>query len=107
MIFPVPLPAMRAIARLGQDISRARRRRRISQSSFAERSGFSLATLKRLEAGDSRVGLETVARALYVLGEIGRLERLLDTAEDDVGLALMDAQLPKRIRRSRSKSGAL
>ena len=31
----------------------------------------------------------------------------LDTASDDIGLTLMDAQLPKRVRGKRDPSGAL
>jgi hypothetical protein len=41
-----------------------------------------------------------------VLGELERLERLLDTSEDAVGLVLMDERLPKRVRR-KPGSGAL
>ena len=47
------------------------------------------------------------ARALYVFGEIQALERLLDTANDDIGLLLMDEQLPKRVRSRPHGSGAL
>lgn len=97
---------IRAIAQLGADVSRARRRRRLSRASLAERSGVSEATLKRLEKGDGSVALENFARALHVLGEIDRLEKLLDSATDELGLVLMDEQLPKRVRRRRS-SGAL
>lgn len=106
MMFPTPLPAVRAMARLGQNISKARRRRRLSQASLAERSGVSLATLKRLEKGDVRVALESLARVLYALDEVERLSRLLETAEDELGMALMDENLPKRVRRGRT-SGAL
>lgn len=106
MDFPLPVPAKRAIAKLGADISKARRRRRLSQASLAQRSGVSVATLKRLESGEPRVAIEAVARVLQVLGEIDRLSQLLDTEEDQVGLALMDEQLPKRVRRKRS-AGAL
>jgi transcriptional regulator with XRE-family HTH domain len=102
-----PSPAIgRAIARLGEDISRARRRRRLSRASLAERSGVSEATLKRLEKGEGSVALENFARALHVLGELGRLEKLLDSGTDELGLVLMDEQLPKRVRQRRS-SGAL
>jgi transcriptional regulator with XRE-family HTH domain len=94
------------MARLGQNISKARRRRRLSQASLAERSGVSLATLKRLEKGDVRVALESLARVLYALDEVERLSRLLETAEDELGMALMDENLPKRVRRGRT-SGAL
>lgn len=96
----------RAIAQLGADVSRARRRRRLSRASLAERSGVSEATLKRLEKGDGSVALENFARALNVLGELDRLEKLLDSATDELGLVLMDEQLPKRVRQRRS-SGAL
>lgn len=101
-----PLPVIRAITKLGEDVSRARRRRRLSRASLAERTGVSEATLKRLERGDGAVGLENLARTLYVLGELGRLERLLDTATDELGMQLADEQLPKRVR-ARKTSGAL
>lgn len=95
---PVPPPVRRAIEKLGADIALARRRRRISQASLAERMGASVSTVKRLENGDLRVPIHFIARALHVFGEIERLANLLDTAEDAIGLALMDDQLPQRIR---------
>ena len=95
---PAPLPVVRAIEKLGGDIALARRRRRISQLSLAERIGASLATVKRMESGDIRVPIHFIARALHVFGEIERLSQLLDTGEDAIGLSLMDEQLPRRIR---------
>ena len=76
---------------------------------MASRIGVSLATLKRLENGDPVLAWGTVARALHVLGELEKLGTLLDTAKDDLGLTLMDAQLPKRIRGKKVSpiSGAL
>jgi hypothetical protein len=41
-----------------------------------------------------------------VLGELDRVERLLDSGTDELGLMLMDEQLPKRVRQ-RKNSGAL
>jgi transcriptional regulator with XRE-family HTH domain len=105
MKFPLPHPAARAISAFGHDLSLARRRRRITQSSMAERMGVGLATLKRLEKGDPRVAFETVARALHVLGEIERLNKLLDTRDDALGLALMDAQVPMRVRTRKTAAG--
>jgi hypothetical protein len=40
--------------------------------------------------------------SLLCFGEIQALEHLLDTPNDEIGLALMDERLPKRVR---SKSG--
>ncbi len=104
---PLPLPVERAIRKLGQDISLARRRRHISQASLAERMGASLSTVRRMEKGDGRVPLHFYARALHVFGELPALEGLLDTASDDIGLALMDEQLPQRVRRRNRVTGAL
>ena len=95
---PLPTPVSRAIEKLGTDLALARRRRHISQASLAERIGASLNTIKRLEKGDPRVPIHFVARTLHVFGEIERLSQLLDTREDAIGLSLMDAQLPRRIR---------
>ena len=104
---PVPLPVERAILKLGDDISLARRRRHISQASLAERMGASLSTVRRMEKGDLRVPIHFFARALHVFGEIQSLENLLDTAMDDSGLTLMDENLPKRVRSKAGTSGAL
>ena len=104
---PLPLPVDRAIQKLGLDLSLARRRRHISQASLAERIGASLNTVKRMEKGDPRVPLHFVARTLHVFGDIERLSQLLDTSQDQIGLVLMDEQLPKRIRARKTQGGAL
>lgn len=105
---PAPLPVERAILKLGNDISLARRRRRMTQESLAERIGASLSTVRRMEKGDLRIPLHFLARTLHVFGELPRLANLLDTAEDGIGLTLMDESLPLRIRARRDPSaGAL
>lgn len=104
---PIPLPVERAIRKLGSDISLARRRRHISQASLAERMGASVSTVRRMEKGDIRVPIHFFARALHVFGEIQALAQLLDTPNDDIGLTLMDEQLPKRVRSKPGTSGAL
>ena len=71
----------RGIARLGQDISRARRARRISTTDMAARMGVGRSTLHRLEQGDPGVSLNTLAMALSVLELFDRLaELVLDRA---------------------------
>ncbi|MFN7713214.1 MAG: helix-turn-helix transcriptional regulator [Curvibacter sp.] len=104
---PMPLPVERTLLKLGQDLSLARRRRHISQASLAERIGASLNTVKRMEKGDPRVQLHIIARTLHVFGDLQRLSQLLDTSEDQIGLVLMDEQVPKRIRTRKTPGGAL
>jgi transcriptional regulator with XRE-family HTH domain len=106
---PVSLPVERAIAKLGNDLALARRRRHLSQESLATRIGASLSTVKRMEKGDLRIPLHFIARALHVFGELERLASLIDTAKDDIGLTLADERLPQRVRRKRKhpSDGAL
>ena len=106
---PISLPIERALTKLGQDIALARRRRRISQASLAERIGASLSTVRRMEKGSASTHLLFIARAMHVFQELPRLANLLDTPHDEIGLTLMDEQLPQRIRTSKPKpsSGAL
>ena len=102
---PVPSPVERAILKLGNDLALARRRRRISQESLALRIGASISTIKRMEKGDMRIPLHFVGRTLYVFGELEKLNALLDTSRDEIGLTLADQQLPQRIRR-KTKQGS-
>jgi ribosome-binding protein aMBF1 (putative translation factor) len=104
---PLPLPVSRAILKLGRDISLARRRRGISQASLAQRVGASVSTVRRMERGDARVPIHFFGRAMHVFGEIKALEQLLDSPRDDIGLTLMDENLPKRIRSGPNKPRAL
>lgn len=52
-----------------------------------------MSTVRRMEQGDLRVPLHFFTRALHIFGEVERLANLLDTAQDDIGLTLMDEQL--------------
>ncbi|HSV36066.1 MAG TPA: helix-turn-helix transcriptional regulator [Ramlibacter sp.] len=97
---PIPLPVDRALRRLGQNVSMARRRRHMSQEDLAARIGASVNTVRRMEGGHPGTALQHLARALQVFGELDKLEGLLDTSQDTVGLALMDEQLPQRVRAS-------
>ena len=96
----IPLAADRALKKLGADLRDARRRRRISSIDMAERLGVARETVRRLENGDSRIAIGTVATAAFVLGMIDRLAGIADQASDIVGLSIDREALPKRIRRA-------
>ncbi|MFM0250163.1 helix-turn-helix domain-containing protein [Paraburkholderia sediminicola] len=95
---PLPTPVQRTLTKLGEDINRARRRRGLTQQALADRIGAGLNTVKRMEAGDPHVQLHFLARALHLFGELQRLDDLLDSGQDDIGLTLMDEKLPQRVR---------
>lgn len=102
-------PVARALKKLGADIALARRRRHITQISMAEHLDISVATLRRLEKGDPRIAIGTLAQALLILGELAKINTLLDTVTDDIGLMMMNDALPQRVRTKRLKpsSGGL
>jgi hypothetical protein len=57
-----------------------------------------------MEDGYPGMAVQHVARALHVFGELEKLDSLLDTPQDSIGLALMDEKLPKRVRSSKKKA---
>ncbi|RJG04438.1 helix-turn-helix domain-containing protein [Noviherbaspirillum sedimenti] len=103
---PVPAPVYRALGKLGEDLNRARRRRKLTQQEVAKRIGASLNTVKRLESGDLKVPLHFLARMLFLFGELDRLGTLLDSGQDEIGLTLMDDRLPQRVRPSKKRENA-
>ena len=97
-----PLAVRRALAKLGADLSVARRRRGITQQLMAERAFTTPNTLRRVERGDPTVSIASYATVLFVLGMTGRLAELADSAADPLGRELADEQLPKPAIRGRS-----
>jgi len=98
----LPLPVRKALRKLGQDISEARRRRRIPTPLMAERAGMSRATLAKIEKGDPTVSLGGYASVLFILGFTSHLQELADGSHDLTGREIADESLPKRIHLSRS-----
>ena len=99
----LPLPVVRALRKLGQDIRDARRRRRIPTATMAQRASISRTTLGKVEKGDPGVQLGIYATILFVLGLTNRLGDLADVRHDDTGLELEEGHLPQRIRLSSSR----
>ena len=98
----MPLPAERALRKLGRDLALARRKRDISTSDMASRLFVSRDTLWRLERGDPTVALGTLVTASFILSLHDRLANLAAPASDDFGLSLDERRLPQRIRRHKS-----
>ena len=94
----LPLPVIRALRKLGQDIRDARRRRRIPVAIAAERASISKTTWLKVEKGDPGVLAGNYAKALFVLGLVDKITQLADPANDSAGLRLEEEQLPRRIR---------
>lgn len=94
----LPLPAKRALRKLGQDIRDARKRRRLPMELMAERARISRSTLTKVEKGDVSVALGIYAAVLFVLGLVEGLGDLADASGDTLGRSIEDRNLPQRIR---------
>jgi transcriptional regulator with XRE-family HTH domain len=101
-VTPMPLPAERALRKLGRDLALARRKRGISTSDMAARLFVSRATLWRLERGDPMVSLGTLVTATFILNLHDRLASLAAPASDELGLGLDERRLPQRIHHPKS-----
>ena len=99
----LPLPVKRALRKLGSDLADARKRRRISTSTMAQRAMISRTTLVKVESGDPGVSIGILATILFVLGMSDKLNDMADASHDRVGLDLESEKLPKRISSSRRR----
>lgn len=94
----IPLPMKRALAKFGQDVATARRKRRFTIAMMAERTGISPNTYRRIEKGDPAVAMGAYVMVLFALGFGNVLGDVIDSSRDNLGLQLDEARLPKRVR---------
>ena len=93
----LPRAARKALAKLGDDIVVARKKRRISTVSMAERAFISRNTLYKLERGDPNVSIGIYATVLSLLGLVDKLGSVADRRDDTLGLDIEEDRLPKNI----------
>lgn len=86
----------RSLKKIGLSLQKARKRRSITTALMAERLGISRGTLVKLEKGYPGISIETFLTALMVLDKLDEVVNLLEN--DPLGIALMDQNLPKRVR---------
>ncbi|MBV9990778.1 MAG: helix-turn-helix transcriptional regulator [Alphaproteobacteria bacterium] len=102
----LPPTVKRSLAKFGNDLATARRKRGLTTIAVAERMGVAKNTYLRVEKGDAGVGLGVYAMALFVLGFGDPLTTLVDAGRDDIGLLLDEERLPKRVRMKKPKAAS-
>ena len=102
----IPLPVLRLLTKLGDDIRDARLRRRIRTVTLAERALISRTTLHRIERGDPGVSMGKYSTVLFVLGLHDGISELADRSRDVLGLDLLEERLPQRVRVPRRSGGS-
>ena len=77
------------------------------EAMLAERLGTSIMTVRRMEDGHPGTALQYLARALQVFGALEKLNAMLDSSQDTVGLIMMDERVPVRVRKPKQGKGVL
>ena len=94
----LPRAARKALVKLGCYIAVARKKRRISTVSMAERAFISRGTLYKLEKGDPSVSMGVYATVLALLGLIDGLGDVADRGTDTLGLDIDEDRLHKKVQ---------
>ena len=100
----LPSKLRRGLKKFGEDISIARRKRRLTVAMMAERIGVASSTYLRAEKGDPKVAFGVYAMVLFVLGFGDAIAELIDARKDDQGLLLDVERVPKRIRARKNRT---
>lgn len=101
----LPRSVRGTLAKLGEDITIARKKRRISTVSMAERAFISRGTLYKVEKGDPTVSIGIYATVLFVLGLSDGLGQIADRTRDSLGLDIEEDRLPRKVQPRRRKRG--
>ena len=99
----LPRSVRETLAKLGEDITIARKKRRISTVSMAERAFISRGTLHKVEKGDPTVSMGIYATVLFILGLSDGLGEIADRTRDSLGLDIEEDRLPKKVQPRRRK----
>lgn len=83
---------------MGRNIRAARQARGWTMAATAERSLISLATYKKIEAGDPSVAFGFWLQTLFQLGLMEQVSQATAAHTDKLGEALRAEQSPKRVR---------
>ena len=100
-ISKTPLPVVRAVREIGEDLATWRRLRRLTAAEVADRAGLGVNTVKRLENGHGAT-LENTLRVARALGVLELIAKSVDPYSTDVGRVRADEALPDRVRRRRT-----
>ena len=99
----IPPDLKKVMARIGEDLSAARRVRDMTQSDLAERMNVSRQLVIRMENGDSRVSFGAYVAASWVMGLEKNLMDAFDQEKDPVYQRNTRIELAKRVRHETSE----
>jgi transcriptional regulator with XRE-family HTH domain len=97
---PPSIQIRKGLIRLGDDIKKARLRRRLKMSIVADRAGISRETLSKIQKGDYGVSIGNYASVIAAIGLGTNWMNLASIENDRLGRILDDENVPFRARDS-------
>ncbi len=94
----LPLSIRSGLKKLGNDLKKARLRRRLKMAVVADRAGISLETLAKIQKGNSGVSIGNYAAVIFAIGLGTKWMGLADIENDTVGQMLDEERIPMRAR---------
>lgn len=94
----LPASGEEALRTLGENLLLAIKRRHMKRREVAERALISLPTLRAVLRGDPGTSMGAYVAVLAVLGLDEDLAKVAAPATDEVGQALAQRRLPRRVR---------
>ncbi len=88
----------RGLRKLGDDLRKARIRRKLTMAVVADRAGISRETLSKIQKGDPRVSMGAYAMVVMALGLGVSWMDFADIRHDTYGQIIEDEDLPQRVR---------
>ena len=93
----------RLFVQFGGFLRTARKRRRYTIATVAERTSLSVQTISRLEKGDTGVSVGAFLSVIWLYGLDKQLAQVLHPDSDAQGKALDHFHLPQRVRAAKAK----
>ena len=88
--------------RIGERLSTARKRRRLTLRELAAKAGISYDTARAVEAGNLQTGLGAYLAMLWAMGLESEIQAFADPERDDEGKQLEASHLPRRVRQGKA-----
>lgn len=92
-----PIPVVRSMRAIAQNLDLARRQQRITMELLAERAGISVPTLRAL-LREGKGSAETLLRVARILGLLDDIVEATDPLNTPIGRLRADEDTPQRVR---------
>jgi transcriptional regulator with XRE-family HTH domain len=94
----LPVSIRSELKKLGEDLKKARLRRRLKMTVVADRAGISLETLAKIQKGNSGVSIGNYSAVIFAIGLGTDWMGLAGIENDRMGRMLDEERIPLRAR---------